>query len=85
MGNRRTFEGIVISDRMDKTITVELKRLIPHPLYKKVVKRRSRVKAHDSENKAKVGDIVRVIESRLFSKTKSWELVEILKRAVGSE
>jgi small subunit ribosomal protein S17 len=85
MGNRRTFEGIVISDRMDKTITVELKRLIPHPLYKKVVKRRSRVKAHDSENKAKVGDIVKVIESRLFSKTKSWELVEILKRAVGSE
>jgi len=85
MGNRRTFEGIVISDRMDKTITVELKRLIPHPLYKKVVKRRSRIKAHDSENKAKVGDIVRVIESRLFSKTKSWELVEILKRAVGSE
>ena len=85
MGNRRTFEGIVISDRMDKTIVVELKRLIPHPLYKKVVKRRSRVKAHDSENKAKVGDIVKVIESRLFSKTKSWELVEILKRAVGSE
>ncbi len=85
MGNRRTFEGIVISDRMDKTITVELIKLIPHPLYKKVVKRRSRVKAHDSENKAKVGDIVKVIESRLFSKTKSWELVEILKRAVGSE
>ncbi len=85
MGRRKVLQGVVISDKMDKTITVEVRYLKPHPLYKKVVRRRTRVKAHDPKNEARVGDIVRVIESRPFSKTKRWALLAIVRRAVGTE
>ncbi|HHH80456.1 MAG TPA: 30S ribosomal protein S17 [candidate division Zixibacteria bacterium] len=84
-GRRRTLEGVVISDKMDKTITVLVERLTPHPLYDKIIKRRTKVKAHDPKNEARVGDVVRIIESRPFSKTKRWALVAILRRAVETE
>ncbi|RKZ32520.1 30S ribosomal protein S17 [bacterium] len=85
MGSRKIFQGIVVSDKMDKTITVEVRNLTPHPFYDKVVRRRTRVKAHDPENKANEGDIVRVIESRPISKTKRFALLEVVRKAVGSE
>ena len=84
-GRRRILEGVVISDKMDKTITVLVERLTPHPLYDKIIKRRTKVKAHDPKNEARVGDVVRIIESRPFSKTKRWALVAILRRAVETE
>lgn len=85
MGRRKVFQGVVVSDKMDKTITVEVRNLTPHPLYKKVVRRRTKIKAHDPNNEARVGDIVRVIESRPFSKTKRFALLAVVRRAVGSE
>jgi len=85
MGTRKVFQGVVVSDRMDKTITVEVRNLTPHPLYGKVIRRRTKIKAHDPKNEARVGDIVRVIESRPYSKTKRFALLEIVRRAVGAE
>ena len=85
MGRRKVFQGVVISDKMDKTITVEIRNLTPHPLYKKVIRRRTRVKAHDPNNEARVGDIVKVIESRPFSKTKKFALLAIVRRATESQ
>ncbi len=85
MRKRKVLQGIVVSDKMDKTIVVEVRKLIPHPLYKKVVRRRTRAKAHDPENSAREGDVVRIMESRPYSKTKKWVLLEIVRRAVGSE
>ena len=78
-------QGIVVSDKMDKTIIVEMGNLKPHPFYNKVVHLRTRVKANDPQNTANEGDIVRVIESRPFSKTKKWAFLEVVRRAVGSE
>ena len=83
MGRRRVLQGIVVSDKMDKTIIVEVRNLKPHPFYNKVIHRRTRIKANDPENTANEGDIVRVIESRPFSKTKRWAFLEIVRRAVG--
>jgi len=70
---------------MDKTIIVEVRRLTPHSLYDKVIRRRTRVSAHDPENTAHVGDIVRVVESRPFSKTKRWALIQVVRRVVDFE
>ncbi len=84
MGRRRILQGVVVSDKMDSTITVEVRSLTPHPLYKKVIRRRTRVKAHDETNNANEGDIVRILESRPFSKTKRWALIEVVRKAVGS-
>ena len=78
---KKEFVGIVKSDKMMKTIVVAIETLTLHPLYKKYVKRVKKVKAHDEKNDAKIGDRVRVIESRPLSKEKHWKLVEILERA----
>jgi len=75
---RKEFVGKVISDKMDKTIVVAIERYVPHPLYKKRVKKTTKLYAHDEENKCKVGDIVRIRESRPLSKLKRWIVVEIL-------
>jgi len=78
---RKEFIGIVKSDKMTKTIVVAIETLKLHPLYKKYVKRVKKVKAHDEKNDAKIGDRVRVIESRPLSREKRWKLAEILERA----
>jgi len=73
--------GIVVSDKMQKTVVVEIERRMPHPVYGKMVTRSKRLKAHDEENSAKVGDTVRIMETRPLSKDKRWRLVEIVERA----
>ena len=80
-GRRKTLVGKVLSDRSDKTIVVEVTRRAPHPLYRKVVRRRSKFAAHDGSNAARIGDQVLIAETRPLSKTKRWRLVEILDRA----
>ncbi|MFZ5532530.1 MAG: 30S ribosomal protein S17 [Pseudomonadota bacterium] len=76
----RTLVGRVVSDKMDKTITVAIERRIKHPLYGKYVTRTSKLHAHDEENVCQEGDLVRVVESRPMSKSKSWQLVEVVER-----
>ncbi|MBR1634950.1 MAG: 30S ribosomal protein S17 [Lachnospiraceae bacterium] len=78
---RKTRVGIVTSDKMDKTITVAVRDNVRHPLYKKIVKRTYKLKAHDEQNDAHIGDTVRVMETRPLSKTKRWRLVEVMERA----
>ena len=78
---RKVREGLVVSDKMDKTIVVELEDRVKHPLYAKVIRRTSKVKAHDEANTAGVGDRVRLMETRPLSATKRWRLVEILEKA----
>ncbi|HMI35094.1 MAG TPA: 30S ribosomal protein S17, partial [Propionibacteriaceae bacterium] len=78
---RKTREGVVVSDKMDKTVVVTVEDRVKHPLYGKVVRQTSRLKAHDEENSAAVGDRVRVMETRPLSATKRWRLVEILEKA----
>jgi small subunit ribosomal protein S17 len=79
--NPRTVTGTVISDRMDKTITVLVERRVQHPVYGKIVRRSSKVHAHDENNECKVGDTVTVMECRPLSKTKTWVLKSIDERA----
>ena len=78
---RKTRVGIVASDKMDKTIVVAVRDNVKHPLYKKIVKRTVRFKAHDENNEAKVGDIVMIMETRPLSKDKNWRLVKIVEKA----
>jgi len=78
---RKARVGKVVSDKMDKTIVVAVVDNVRHPLYKKTVKKTYKLKAHDEENTCKVGDIVRVMETRPLSKEKRWRLVEIIERA----
>ena len=80
-GERKVREGLVVSDKMDKTIVVNLEDRVKHPLYGKVIRRTSKVKAHDEANTAGVGDRVRLMETRPLSATKRWRLVEILEKA----
>ncbi len=79
--NRKQRVGVVVSDVQNKTITVQVDRRSPHPRYKKVVKFRKRYAVHDEKNEAKVGDTVRIGETRPISKNKRWRLVEIISRA----
>jgi small subunit ribosomal protein S17 len=79
MGKRKILEGVVVSDRMHKTRVVLVKKRSFSPLYKKMVTRRKKYKIHDEENKAKVGDRVKIIESHPYSKEKHFKLLEILK------
>lgn len=79
--NRKERIGVVISDKMDKTITVQVDRVIRHPVYNKMVKTATKFKAHDEKNSAKTGDVVKIEETRPLSKTKRWRLVEIIKKA----
>lgn len=78
---RKTREGIVASTAMDKTVVVEVSTRKPHPLYRKTMVRTTRLKAHDEKNELRVGDRVRIAETRPLSKSKRWRLVEILERA----
>lgn len=79
-GKRRVLDGVVTSDKMDKTIVVTVVSKFPHSLYKKAIIKRKKYKAHDENNKAKVGDVVRIIGSRPFSRDKRFCLAEILKQ-----
>ena len=79
---RKTMVGTVVSDKMDKTIVVAVETRVKHPIYKKTVKRTYKLKAHDEENSCKVGDTVKVMETRPLSKDKRWRLVEIVEKAV---
>ena len=78
---RKVRTGIVVSDRMDKTVVVRVDGQLTHPLYKKTVRRTSKLQAHDDQNEAHVGDKVRVVETRPLSKSKRWRVVEIIERA----
>jgi small subunit ribosomal protein S17 len=80
-GTRKTRLGVVVSDKMQKTVVVAIERRYPHPVYGKMVTRTKRVKAHDEENAAKSGDTVRIMETRPLSKDKRWRVVEIVERA----
>ncbi|MGR6035845.1 MAG: 30S ribosomal protein S17 [Candidatus Nitrosoglobus sp.] len=77
----RTIIGRVVSDKMDKTITVLVERRVAHPLYKKYVRRSTKLHVHDENNECRVGDIVAVTSTRPLSKTKAWKLVDIVERA----
>jgi small subunit ribosomal protein S17 len=78
---RKTFIGVVESNKMDKTIVVRVQRLVKHPVYKKFVKRSTKLTAHDPENSCNIGDKVSVTATRPLSKMKRWRLVEIMERA----
>ena len=77
-GRRNIVQGPVVSDKSDKTISVLVYRLMRHPKYKKYIKRKSVFKAHDEKNQAKVGDMVKIYETRPLSKTKRWKLLEVV-------
>jgi len=79
--SRKTRVGKVVSDKMDKTIVVAVEDRVQHPLYKKIIKRTYKLKAHDEENACGMGDRVRVMETRPLSKDKRWRLVEIIEKA----
>jgi len=79
----RTIQGKVISDKMDKTITVLVERQVKHPLYGKFMRRSTKLHAHDETNQAREGDIVNITSSRPISKTKTWSLVEVIDQAKG--
>lgn len=78
---RKMRQGLVVSDKMDKTIVVAIERRVPHPVYGKMVTKTRRLKAHDETNSAKVGDTVRIVETRPLSKDKRFRLLEIVDRA----
>lgn len=78
---RKTAVGKVVSDKMDKTVVVAIEDSVKHPLYKKIIKRTVKLKAHDENNECKIGDRVRVMETRPLSKEKRWRLVEIIEKA----
>lgn len=80
-GSRKERVGLVVGNKMDKTVTVAVKRLVPHPLYNKVLRRTKKYHAHDEDNVCNVGDLVRIRETRPLSKTKCWRMVEIVKKA----
>jgi small subunit ribosomal protein S17 len=80
-GVRKTRIGLVVSDKMDKTVVVEVKRLVAHPLYHKIIRRRARIKAHDAGNACQVGDKVLLVETRPLSRDKRWRVKEILEKA----
>ncbi len=80
-GYRKTREGLVVSDKMDKTIVVEIKTRVRHPLYGKIMNQTNKLKAHDENNECGIGDRVRVMETRPLSRDKRWRLVEIIEKA----
>ncbi|MGI6498609.1 MAG: 30S ribosomal protein S17 [Oscillospiraceae bacterium] len=79
--SRKTRIGMVVSDKMDKTIVVAIADRVKHPLYKKIVKRTYKLKAHDEQNQCRIGDKVKVMETRPLSKDKNWRLMEIIEKA----
>lgn len=81
-GLRKTQTGVVISDKMDKTVVVQVDRLVKHPVYRKYVRRRAKFKAHDESNTCQKGDRVIIRETRPLSKTKRWQVSQIVEKAV---
>ena len=81
---RKVLLGEVVSDRMDKTITVKVERRIRHSVYERVIKRSKKYHAHDEQNQCQVGDQVRIMETRPLSKTKRWRLVEVVRQRAGA-
>ena len=81
---RKVLLGEVVSNRMQKTITVKVERRLRHPIYERVIKRSKKFHAHDEHNQCRIGDQVRIIETRPLSKTKRWRLLEIVRRQVGT-
>jgi small subunit ribosomal protein S17 len=79
--SRKTRVGMVVSDKMQKTVVVSIERRVQHPVYGKMVRRTKKLKAHDEQNEAKTGDTVRIMETRPLSKDKRWRVVEIIERA----
>jgi small subunit ribosomal protein S17 len=82
--NKQTKVGEVVSAKMAKTIVVVVTRRVPHPMYKRIVTKRKKFYAHDENNQCKIGDVVRIIESRPLSKLKRWSLDEVLRKAVDT-
>ena len=80
-GMRKTRIGVVVSDKMDKTIVVAIRTRVKHPLYGKIMNRTSKTKVHDEENQCGIGDTVKIMETRPLSKDKHWRLVEIIEKA----
>lgn len=80
-GMRKTRVGVVVSDKMDKTVVVAVETFVQHPLYKKTIKRTTKFKAHDENNECKIGDKVLIMETRPLSKEKRWRVVQILEKA----
>jgi small subunit ribosomal protein S17 len=80
-GRRKVRTGVVVADAMDKTVVVRISSQVSHPLYQKIMRRTTKLKAHDEANEAHVGDTVRISETRPLSKTKRWRVVEIVERA----
>lgn len=80
---KRVIQGVVVSDKMQKSIVVQVERQKQHPLYKKVIRVRKKYMAHDAEESAKEGDIVRIVEARPVSKRKNWQLLEVVERGTG--
>jgi len=80
-GFNRTIKGVVVSNKMDKTIVIRAERLVKHPIFHKYVRKHVKYKAHDEKNQSKVGDTVLIIESRPLSKEKHWRMLEILEKA----
>jgi small subunit ribosomal protein S17 len=81
-GQRQMTVGTVISDKMQKTVVVEIARQVQHQTFNRMVRRKTRVKAHDEENACRIGDTVRLMETRPLSKDKRWRVVEVVKKAV---
>ena len=84
-GRRQYKVGRVVSDKMDKTVVVAVDYLKPHPLYRKIIRKTSKFHAHDENNQCHIGDMVRIGETRPLSKTKRWEVVEIMERGEGGK
>ena len=84
-GRRKILVGEVVSDSMNKTITVKVERRIRHPIYERVMKRSKKYHAHDEHNQCQTGDQVRIMETRPLSKTKRWRLVEVVRRQAGAQ
>ncbi len=80
-GMRKTRTGVVVSDKMDKTIVVAIRTRVKHPLYGKIMNRTNKIKVHDEENQCGIGDTVKIMETRPLSKDKHWRLVEIIEKA----
>jgi small subunit ribosomal protein S17 len=78
---RKSLVGLVVSDKMDRTVTISIERTFQHPMYKKIVRKTSKIWAHDAENECRTGDKVKVMSTRPLSKLKRWRVVEIIKRA----
>lgn len=78
---RKTRIGLVVSNKMDKTVTVTVERRVKHPIYGKFVKKTTKFHAHDDKNECTIGDLVRIMETRPLSKTKRWRMVEVLEKA----